>query len=160
MRRAARIVQAASDNWPPDLPWPADIPRPAPAPDSPAAVAEAEELEALAADPVGAVKRETELMMDLIKHSGNGFDIAAFAAAEQRKFKAGLMLRDGRIACPNALCLAIGVRRHIYDDVIRRYANGRAGRKRPRKDSETERMLIALEGSGDERFTGTAGRAA
>ena len=41
-RRASRIFQRSSDNWPTDLPWPLDIPRPDPAPDSPAALAAAE----------------------------------------------------------------------------------------------------------------------
>ena len=30
-RRAARVIQWFSDNWPRDAEWPADIPRPAPA---------------------------------------------------------------------------------------------------------------------------------
>ena len=30
-RRAARVVQALSDTWPPAAEWPADIPRPPPA---------------------------------------------------------------------------------------------------------------------------------
>lgn len=30
-RRAAKVVQWFSDNWPKDAEWPADIPRPAPA---------------------------------------------------------------------------------------------------------------------------------
>ncbi len=41
-RRADRVAQKLSDNWPTDLPWPLDIPRPDPAPDSPAALAAAE----------------------------------------------------------------------------------------------------------------------
>ena len=35
-RRATKIIQWFSDNWPVDAFWPHDIPRPAPAPDSPA----------------------------------------------------------------------------------------------------------------------------
>ncbi len=38
-RRAAKIVQGASNNWPADLAWPSDIPRPDPTPGSPAAIA-------------------------------------------------------------------------------------------------------------------------
>ncbi len=41
-RRAARIAQWFSDNWPADLSWPADVPRPAPSSGSPAARAAAE----------------------------------------------------------------------------------------------------------------------
>ena len=41
-RRAVRVTQWFSDNWPTDLPWPLDIPRPDPAPGSPAALAAAE----------------------------------------------------------------------------------------------------------------------
>lgn len=37
-RRAARIAQWFSDNWPVGLPWPQDIPRPPASPDSPAAL--------------------------------------------------------------------------------------------------------------------------
>ena len=35
-RRAARVTQWFSDNWPADLVWPSDIPRPEPSPGSPA----------------------------------------------------------------------------------------------------------------------------
>ena len=41
-RRAERIIQWFSDNWPVDLDWPADIPRPDPAKDSPHILALAE----------------------------------------------------------------------------------------------------------------------
>ena len=30
LKKAARLVQWFSDNWPADLEWPADVPRPAP----------------------------------------------------------------------------------------------------------------------------------
>ncbi len=40
-RRAARVTQYFSDNWPSGLAWPDDIPRPAPAPGSPAGLAAA-----------------------------------------------------------------------------------------------------------------------
>ena len=35
-RRAAKVTQWLSDNWPADLAWPPDIPRPLPSADSPA----------------------------------------------------------------------------------------------------------------------------
>ena len=41
-RRATRVIQWFSDNWPVDLDWPADIPRPDPAKDSPHILALAE----------------------------------------------------------------------------------------------------------------------
>lgn len=157
-RRAARIVQAASDNWPTDLDWPPEIPRPAPSPDSPVARAEAEVLERAAADPVAAVHALSERIVDLMGE--DRVDWAQCKRLEERKLKIALMLRDGQIASPNALCLAIGEQRYVYDDVVRRYANGRAGRSRPRPGSSVERLLIALKGAGDERFINNPGRAA
>ena len=158
LRRAARIVHTASDNWPADLPWPADIPRPEPAPDSPVVRAEAEVLERDAADPVAAIKAYTDRIVDLMGE--DNVDWNQCQRLKERTVKIGLMLKNGRIACPNALCEALGIRRYTYDDVVRRYANGRAGRSRPRKGTDTEQMLIALEMSGDDRFVKNPGRAA
>lgn len=68
-RRVERILQRASDHWPPDLAWPSDIPRPAPTPGSPAAEAAStpsEQDERLAAarelGPSGRVRRPAALL--------------------------------------------------------------------------------------------------
>ena len=65
---------------------------------------------------------------------------------------------DGQIANPNALCASIGVPRHIYDQVVYHYADGRPGQtKWPRvlksgAYSPTEAVLMALIKADDVRF--------
>ena len=83
-------------------------------------------------------------------------DWDAARAAEERMFRAAIVLRDGRIASPKALCLALGARRYTYEDVCKRYSRGRAGTARPRRGTITEKMLVPLEQSGDERFVRSA----
>ena len=77
---------------------------------------------------------------------------------EARKFRAAMALRDdGRIASVEAVCLALGVPRTVYDDVVRRYSDGRGGTKPRNPDSDTGRMLRALVMSGDARFASRRG---
>ena len=65
---------------------------------------------------------------------------------------------NGLIASPNALCQALRVERYVYDQIVKRYADGRPGEhKLPRrllggKKSSSQRMLLALVAAGDERF--------
>ena len=58
---------------------------------------------------------------------------------------------SGQVACPAALCAALGVPRFVYDDVVRRYA-GKAP-THPRPGSRPARLLAALQHAGDRRFT-------
>lgn len=143
MARLQRIVQWFSDHWPEDLDWPADVPRPAPAADSPAS-----EPAPLPDDLAGAVRGARERMADAM---GEDWDAAARHEAEM--FRLASALRpDGRIACVEAACLAVGCSRDVYQDVVRRYA-GRGAGVRPRDPrSATGRMLEFLAAAGDARF--------
>lgn len=144
-RRAASIVQWFSDNWPDDLAWPADVPRPAPSPDSPAG-----RPPDAPADPLAAVVAEYDLM-DRAELAGD--DGAAKRHRERMLRFAATLGPDGRIASPKAICRALGVRRYVYDDVVRRFADGRAGGKTPRDPwSDTGRVFSLLVASGDVRF--------
>lgn len=80
-------------------------------------------------------------------------------AAETKAVAAGMTLgAHGRIASPEALCLALGAPRYIYDQVVRAYADGKPrAHSRPRRSRDggptpTERMFTALIESGDARF--------
>ena len=80
-------------------------------------------------------------------------------AAETEAMAVSMTLgAHGRIASPEALCLALGAPRYIYDQVVRAYADGKPrARSRPRRSRDggptpTERMFIALLESGDARF--------
>ena len=155
-RRAAAIIQTASNRWPPDLEWPADIPRPDPLPDSPAA-------QALASppppegNPVALVEAARERRSAAMEAS----DWAAAERANLEALTAGTRLGpDGRIASPAALCKALGVERQLYHDVLRHYRDGRGTGRRPRKGTVTERMFDALVLSGDVRFASRRPRAA
>lgn len=147
VRRMDRVVQWLSDHWPADLPWPADVPRPVPAvrPEAPAVPPAA----APSVPPRAAVAAVRERMRAAI---GVG-DWESAGRHEQAMLAAALTL-DGRgqIADPNALCLALGAPRYVYDDVVRRYAGH--PERRPRPTTRTGRMVQALRLSGDRRFAG------
>lgn len=128
--------------------WPPDIPRPDPSPDSPAAKAGDEAAARMQADPEAEVARYRQAMSDAIdRHAWSTAE-----AIEREMHTAALALgENGRIASPRALCLALHIERHVYDDVVRRYRTGVA-RGRPRPNTPTDKMLRALELSGDARF--------
>ena len=160
-RSYERAVQWLSDHWPSAAEWPPDIPRPTPAPDSPAAQAAAGPPPPGDADtnPVAAVKALADRVTDLM--GGDPVDWDAVARTEQQKLTVALRLRaDGQIASPSAVCLALGAPRYVYDDVVRRYHDSMNNRRRPRRGSQTERMLTALAGAGDIRFRSRWARAA
>ena len=91
-------------------------------------------------------------------------DPEAVAAAKAEALAAGSTLGDdGRIACPEALCRALGLSRSTYQHVISQYADGGPrDRDWPRRlgpsslglprQSATARMLRALVDAGDVRF--------
>ena len=70
------------------------------------------------------------------------------AAAEAFAIGARLDEATGRIACPAALCAALGVDRQVYYDAIRRHRGGRP----PRRGSAAARMVAALRRARDVRF--------
>lgn len=167
VRRAARIVQWFSDHWPVDLEWPADLSRPDPSPDFPTAqgatpsVSQALEYRSgiAPADLVAAVRAARERSVDAMGDAHRDPDFAAQNRAQAEMMAAAYTLGpDGRIASPEALCLALDVERHVYDNVARSYADGGPREhKRPKKrrglfPSDTERMFTALVASGDVRF--------
>ena len=129
--RANRIAAWFSAQWPNDLTWPVGVARPA----EPAAV--------------GAARAAFKALVDAPNS-------AARRGAAVKALKIGSRLDGtGRIACPGALCAAIGVKPQVFEDVVRRYSNGRRrGRgTAPRAGSTTARMLAALREAGDVRFT-------
>lgn len=155
-RRAAAIIQKASDNWPPVLEWPSDIPRPEPTPGSPAIHALASPLSP-EGDPVALVEAARERRSAAMEAS----DWGAAERANLEALTTGTRLGpDGRIASPAALCKALGVERQLYRDVLRHYQDGRGTGRRPRKGTVTERMFDALVLSGDVRFASRRPRAA
>ena len=171
VRRATSIVQRASDHWPEGSEWPADIPRPDPSPDSPAAEAASisiSTLETEIADPMAAVEAALERQGAALDRAD--WDAARAAGAEGLA-AGGVLGGDGQIACPEALCLALGISRSTYQHVVAQYADGgpREGDEPRRlapsalglpRQSTTERMLRALVVAGDARFRSRVERAA
>ena len=137
-RRARAITAKLSALWPADLPWPANIPRRPPVCDS--------QPESQIADPVAAAGAAFARVVDATSAAER-----EAAAAEALAIGARLDPATGQIACPAALCAALGFPRFVYDDVVRRYA-GKAP-TRPRPGSRPARLLAALQHAGDRRFT-------
>lgn len=82
-------------------------------------------------------------------------DWEAAAVAQADALWAGSALRrDGRLASPDALCLALAVDRETYDYCRDRYADGRNAAVVPRRGQPAELMLAALGACGDARFAG------
>ena len=157
-RRAERALRWFHDHWldDPDWPdWPAGIPRPDPAPDPHRAQAAAEPAPP-ADDPVHAVRALLDRIHTLRGPAASEtIDWQAVTAAQVEMLQVAMRLRgDGQIASPNALCLALGVDRRVYDDVVHLYAGGRGGSKRPRgEDTDRRRVFDALIDADDKRFT-------
>ncbi len=155
VRRAVSIIQQFSDHWPLGATWPPDIPRPAPSPDSPAARSESQAAEIQIADPGAAVLGLRRRATDATGGDAPDWAEAARCQAEMMRIARRLDPATGRLASPAALCAALGgIPRHVYDDVVRRYA-GRPGRQ-PRRgkwgQTPTARLVEALRQSGDVRF--------
>lgn len=159
IRRHDNILQWFSDDWPSDLEWPPDIPRPT----SSASVTQAPiyrngasepSPDPTVSDPLESVTRALERRVAAL----DAMDMEAALAAEEAAITCGSTLNaEGQIASPRALCLALGVPRYVYDQVVRTYADGRPGQhKLPRRlragKSASERMLRALIACGDARF--------
>lgn len=146
IRRVDRAIQWFSDHWPAELAWPRDLLRPEPRPGSPAASA-AEDY--MTDDPVEAVRAA----LDLARARAEAGDPEGARKAEEAAFEAGSRLRpDGRIASVPALCDALRLSRHVYYDVVRRFAGRRGIGRRTRSGSASDRMLRALARAGDTRF--------
>lgn len=145
-RRAANACQWFSDHWPSDFDWPAGIQRPAPSQDSPAATPGPPP-----ADPVAAVREANDAVDAAMFADPPDWDAAR--RHEERMFRAaGTLDGNGRIASVEAVCLALGVARTVYDDVVRRYRDGRGGGRPRSPRSDTARVLALLVASGDARF--------
>ena len=154
LRRARRALRWFSNHWPDNTPWPPDIPRPVPArPDPPASQATVPPSRAGIRQAVAAARAR----------AGAAFVAEDWGAAEQHEqaaIAAALTLNaEGQIADPTALCKALSVPRYVYDDCVRRYAGHPERQPRaPRpghSPSPTWRLIRALRGVGDRRFTHT-----
>ena len=154
VRRTARVAQWLSDHWPAGAEWPPDIPRPEPQPCArkdcrtctrrPSALG-SEAPDCQIGDPVEAARAAYDRMVD-----ADGPAARRAAAAEALAIGARLN-EAGRIACPAALCAALGVGRSIYYDAIRRHRDGQPARP----GSAAARMVAALKQAGDVRFVAT-----
>ena len=163
-RRTARVAQWLSDHWPAGAEWPPDIPRPEPQPCArkecrtcarrPISIGSetperqiSGQAQAPGAiridDPVAAARAAFDRMVDATNR-----DERHAAAAEAFAIGARLNEATGRIACPAALCAALGVGRSIYYDAIRRHRDGQPARP----GSAAARMVAALKQAGDVRF--------
>ena len=164
-RRAERALRWFHDHWldDPDWPdWPAGIPRPDPARD-PLGAQTAAEPAPPADEPVHAVRALLDRIHKLRDPAiSETVDWQAVTAAQAEMLQVAMRLRDdGQIASPNALCLALGVERRVYDDVAHLYAGGRSGGKRPRgEDTDRRRVFDALIDAGDVRFAARRPRTA
>ena len=107
-----------------------------------------------AAHPMAGVRAAQQAM----RAAADAGDEDAVRRARSRMFAAAMRLRrDGRLASPDALCRALGVHRHVYDDVVlHRRGSYYDHHPRPPADSPEGRVLLALEGAGDVRFIGKA----
>ena len=153
-RRAERIVQWLSDHWSDAVEWPSGLPRPSATRSLPQSTVPASPLDPPPIDPVAAARAAHARYVDAL-----GTPSATEAAADALRIGGRLDLATGRVASPNALCAALGVNRSVYDDVVRRYANGRR-RRSPRRGSAAARMLAALRSAGDVRFAPSTQEAA
>ena len=146
--RAARITQWLSDHWPADLSWPPDIPRPVPAATA--------TLNPAAPPPPPVRPREAVAAARARMRAAADAGDWESAGRHERAMLAAALVLDGRgqVADPNALCLALGAPRYVYDDVVRRYAGH--PERRPRPTTRTGRMVEALRGAGDRRFAAPA----
>lgn len=149
-RRAQRIIQAASDRWPPGHPWPAGIGRPEPTPGSPAVAAPAPGTDPAAVlSAVRSCLARREALLDAEEMPS----AAEFAAVDDEMLRAATALGpDGRIASPRALCEALKVPRHVYDGVLRRLREGRPAPGRGRARA----VWTCLRNAGDVRAGGRA----
>ena len=160
-RRAERALRWFHDHWldDPDWPdWPAGIPRP-----EPHGAQAAAEPAPPADDSVHAVRALLDRIHTLRDPATDEtVDWQAVTAAQVEMLQVAMRLRaDGQIASPNALCLALGVERRVYDDVAHHYASGRSDGKRPRgEDTDRRRVFDALIDAGDVRFAARRPRTA
>ena len=110
------------------------------------------------ADPVAEVELRRRELVELMGETP--FDAGRARAVEEAMLRAATALGpDGTIRSPRALLLALGVRRYVYDDVVRRCAEPRPAGTRPartRPGSDCHRVRVALAAAGDRRFAGRA----
>ena len=153
IRSATAVVQWLSDHWPNELEWPADIERPESVSDPVAASLMGSS--GLPDDLLGAVKEAKRRMFAAVQRG----DWKAAQRAENEMLAAGMRLGpSGQIASPAALCRALGVRRYVYGDVVRRYRDEVGAGRWPRTGSRCGRVLAALTSAGDVRFASRWGR--
>ena len=147
IRSATAVVQWLSDHWPKELEWPADIERPEGVPDPVAASLVGSSVPP--DDLLGAVKEAKRRMFAAVQRG----DWEGARRAESEMLAAGMRLGpSGQIASPAALCRALGVRRYVYDDVVRRYRDEIGAGRWPRAGNRCDRVLTALTSAGDARF--------
>lgn len=155
IRSAMAVVQWLSDHWPMGLEWPADIERPDCSSDSVATALVGRS--ASSDDLLRAVKLAKRRMFAAVQR-GDWPDVRR---AESEMLAAGMRLASsGRIASPAAFCRVLGVRRSVYDDVVRRYRDETGAGRWPRPGSRCDRVLAALASVGDVRFASRRAKAA
>ena len=128
IRSAIAVVQWLSEHWPDDFDWPSDIPRPAPTRGSFSA---------------SYLPDRTVLSSDVsevhIGDIGRNFYNKYVDISPPQAVNLGMQLNaSGRIASPAAFCQALGVRRYVYDDVVRRYRDETCAGRNPRPGSKLQ----------------------
>ena len=153
IRSAIAVVQWLSDYWPKGLAWPSDISRPASSRESAKAASSCSPPLPHDAVLMSAATQGCALM------GGNCEETAirnsrsrSVSPVGQANAPAMCLGPSRQIASPMELCKALGVRRYVYDDVVRRYRDGTGAGRHPRAGSECGRMLTALVAAGDVRF--------
>lgn len=142
IRSAIAVVQWFSDHWPKNLDWPSDIPRPAPS----RGLFSARSLPGSTAMSSGTSAAQNA-------NVGRNFDNGPAGVSPTQANNFGMRLNaSGQIASPAAFCRVLGVRRYVYDDVVRRYRDERCAGRNPRPGSGCSRVLAALSAAGDIRF--------
>ncbi len=160
IRSALAVVEWFAEHWPDEVAWPEEIPRPAPSvrrmagTPNEARLLPVEGVAMADAGPTGTPNGEARAPGTERDREGTVGDAAVQSTGSAGPSLAVAMHLGpaGQIASPMTLCRALGVRRYVYDDVVRRYRDGIGGGRDPRPDSDCARVLSALVAAGDTRF--------
>lgn len=160
IRSAIAVVEWLAEHWPEGVAWPEEIPHPSPyrkggtpsangtksAPVNGQAIPGTRSASALIGEISGAKTG------DCRQGAARNAAVQAIGSVAPSVALAMRLGSAGQIASPMTLCRALGVRRYVYDDVVRRYRDGVGGGRHPRPGSKCARMLSALVAAGDVRF--------
>ena len=153
-RRAGKIAQWLSDNWPAATTWPDSIPRPTPCPPT-------EPTRASVLRTVNEIMAPYVAGMNQIRRRapGNPPSVEALTEIQQRAIETASQLNNrGHIVSPAALCVALGLRLHSYYTVTETYRDraDETPKLPPKPGTAGRKILDALVSAGDVRFRSRA----